>query len=182
MDNLHIQESVGAILERSRSAQDRLQVKGRYLVEQIRDGVVIDSCWIDNLVTNEGKNKLWDVMFRNQTPIATWYIGLIDNAGFSAVAPTDVMNSHAGWTEFDDYTEAVRQTWVVAAAASQAISNSGTPAIFTVNATGAVRGIFVTSVSTKNGTTGVLWSGALFTASLTVANGDSIKITYTVSA
>jgi hypothetical protein len=45
-----------------------------------------------------------------------------------------------------------------------------------------LKGIFVTSSNTKNGTTGTLWSTAAFASTVDVSNGDSLKITYTVNA
>lgn len=160
---------------------DKLQVNGKYVVDVIRAGVVVSSVVFMNTVVNEGKNKLFDVMFRNQTQIATWYIGLIDNASYSASPVTDTAVSHAGWTESTAYSEGVRQTWGVDAAASQQISNS-TAAVFSINATAVLRGIFVTSVNTKGSNTGTLWSTALFPSTLSVTSGDQVKITYTVAA
>lgn len=161
--------------------KDKIGVKGRFKIEHIRNGVVLDTITFDNTVVNEGKNKLLDVFFRNQTQIATWYIGLMDNAGYASNPVTDTMSSHAGWAESVAYAEAVRQTWSVDAAASQQISNGVTAATFSINATATLRGIFVASNSTKSGTTGTLWSTALFPSTLAVANGDSVKITYTVA-
>lgn len=160
---------------------DKIGVKGKFKVELIRDGNVIETIEFNNTVMNEGKNKLLDVFFRNQTQIATWYIGLMDNAGYSANPVTDTMSSHAGWAESVAYSEGVRQTWAVDAAASQQIANGVTAATFSINATATLRGIFVASNSTKSGTTGTLWASALFPSTLPVANGDSVKITYTVA-
>lgn len=162
--------------------KQRLGVKGKFKVEIIRAGVVISTMLFPNTVVNEGKNKLLDVFFRNQTQIATWYIGLMDNAGYSSNPVTDTMSSHAGWAESTAYSEGVRQTWTVDAAASQQIVNGTTVATFSINATATLRGIFVASNSTKGGTTGTLWSTALFPSTLAVANGDQVKITYTVAA
>lgn len=184
MDNtqsLQLHESLGVNKESPRGCSSQIQPAGYYKAELIRDGKVIETIEFPNIVTNEGKNKLLDVMFNGVTPITTWYIGLMDNSGYSSNPATDTMSSHAGWTEFTAYTEANRQSWGVGSASSQQITNAS-PATFTVNATGAVRGIFVTSSNTKTGTTGTLWSTALFSASLAVANTDVIKITYTVAA
>jgi hypothetical protein len=160
---------------------EKLKVKGRFIAEVTRKNGTVEKHELFNAVTNEGKNKLFDVMFDSATQITTWYIGLMDNASYSASPVTDTMSSHAGWLEFDDYSESVRQTWDAGPAASQAISNAS-PATFNINASGTLRGIFVNSVSTKNGTTGTLWATALFSSTLAVSNGDQIKITYTVSA
>jgi hypothetical protein len=138
---------------------------------------------VHNDITNEGKNTIFDVMFHDGTQIASssWYLGLISNSGYSALAAGDTMSSHSGWTEFTAYTQSTRVAWGPGAAASQSTTNAS-PATFDINASGTVKGIFVTSNSTKSGTTGKLWATGLFTADVPVSNGDQLKVTYTVSA
>ena len=132
-------------------------------------------------MTNEGKNGVLDSYFRNQAPPALWYLAFINNAGFSALAATDVMNSHAGWAEATGYTEATRPIWVTTAAASQSITNP-TPATFSITSLQTLKGIFTVSENTKSGVTGVLWATALFAGDIPVDNGDIIKISYSVNA
>jgi hypothetical protein len=160
---------------------DRLQFRGRFDVDLFRSGQRIQRIGFPNAVTTTGKNGIFDWAFRNQANPATWYIGLIDLAGFSATAVTDTMAAHPGWTEFDDYTEATRQAWTTVAAVNAQITNT-TPATFNINATGGIRGIFVISDNVKLGTTGTLWTTGLFPTALSVVNTDQVKITYTVAA
>jgi hypothetical protein len=161
----------------------KLDLRGHYVADHYRGGVFLARYVIKNDITNEGKNTLFDVMFNTATQIAnnSWFIGLISNSGYSALAATDTMSSHAGWTEFTTYTQANRVAWGSGAAASQSVTNS-TPATFNINASGTIKGIFITSNNTKSGTSGKLWSTALFSADVPVVNGDEIKITYTLSA
>lgn len=142
---------------------------------------LINKFVIPNTVVNEGLNKILDVMFHGVSAIGTWYAGLISNSSYSAIAASDTMASHSGWTEFTGYSESVRQTWVEGAASSQSISNSSAM-VFSINATGTVKGLFLCSDSTKSGTTGVLWAATLFASDYPVNNGDTLNITYTVSA
>lgn len=162
-------------------AISRAKLTGRYHIEHSRDGKVIDTFEVDNLVTNEGKNKMLDVMFHSIAAIATWYMGLIDNAGFTAIAAADSHTSHAGWSEFVAYDEATREEWAEDAAASQAISNI-TLMEFTMNATGSVKGAFLASISTK-GSTGAatLWNATAFSSAISVIDNDVLRLTYTVS-
>ena len=155
-------------------------IRGKYTIQHIRDGKVLSEFDVDNGIVNVGKNKLLDVMFGAVAAISPWYLGLVDNASFSAFAAADTMASHAGWIENDDYGEATRPEWTEGAAASQSITNA-TAVTFTMNATATIKGIFVTSVDTKNGTTGTLWSTAAFNSTVAVQNGDLLKVTYTVS-
>ena len=150
-------------------------------VEIYREGDLVHVENIFNDICDAGKNSLLDVYFRNQTQIAAWYFGLIDNASFSALAVGDTMSSHSGWIENTAYAESTRQQWSPAAASGKSISNT-TVATFSINASGNLKGIFVTSNSTKSSTSGTLWSTAPFGSVVPVANGDQLKVTYTVNA
>lgn len=152
-----------------------------FRVEHWRDGQKIADIEVLNGIVDVGVNSLLDVGFRNQSQIATWYMGLVDNSGFSAFAAGDTMASHAGWNLFTTYSDATRITWVPAAAASRSISNSVTSADFNINGSGTVKGVFITSDSTKSGTTGTLWATAAFASTVPVVNGDVLKVTYTIS-
>jgi hypothetical protein len=133
-----------------------------------------------NQITTVGLNKLLDVMFHNDTQVATWYIGLVDSS--PTYAAGDTMASHAGWTEYTEYSETNRQTWTEDAAAAGSITNS-TTVDFSMNATGTVAGMFLVSDSTKSGTAGMLWSGLNFSGgNQSVSNGDTLKVTYTLTA
>ncbi len=121
-------------------------------------------------------------MFHDATQVAStsWYIGLISNSGYSALAAGDTMSSHSGWTEATGYTQSTRVAWGPGASSSQTTTNAS-PATFDMNATATIKGIFVNSNSTKSGTTGTLWATGLFTADVPVNNGDQLKVTYSVS-
>jgi hypothetical protein len=157
-----------------------LSLFGKFQVEHVRGGKVIGRYTVPNGIVDVGLNFLLDVMFHGTAAVATWYIGLVNNAGFSAFANADTMGSHAGWTEWTSYDEATREEWLEDAAATRSITNS-TPAEFTISASGTLKGIFVTSNNTKGGTTGTLWSTASFTSTIPVQDNDIIRITYTVS-
>lgn len=158
-----------------------LKLRGRYQVQHIRGEEVIGVLDFKNDIVTVGKNGLLDIMFRNQTQIASWYFGLVNNSGWTAFDNADTMSSHSGWTEFTSYDESTRVQWSPAAAASASISNT-TVATFSINASGNLKGIFVASNSTKSGTTGTLWSTAAFGSVVPVSNGDQLKVTYTVNA
>jgi hypothetical protein len=134
-----------------------------------------------NGIVDEGLNHILDTQFAGGTQVAAWYVGLVNNVAYSAFADADTLSSHAGWAEFTSYTEANRVEWDEDAAATRSISNS-TTADFSINASGNLKGIFVTSNDVKStGNTGVLWSTAAFSSVVATANGDTLKVTYTVS-
>lgn len=160
--------------------QDILVTKNPLYVEHWRGGKLLSREQVYNAVTTEGKNQLLDIMFRAQTQLTAWYFGLIDNAGFSALAAADTMASHAGWTEFTDYSQSNRVQWSPGAASAGVVTN-GTAATIDITGSGTLYGGFITSNNTKNGTSGKLWATAGFNTTKPVANGDTIKLTYSVT-
>jgi hypothetical protein len=162
--------------------EDRFKPQGHFRIHHYRDGKEIGVYDVKNLVVNQGKNDILETYFHDGTQIASgsWFMGLISNSGYSAIAAGDTASTHAGWNEFTGYSESTRQAWGQGAAASQSITNA-TPVTFSINATGTVKGAFIITNSTKGGTSGKLWAAALFSADVPVNNGDQLKVTYTLS-
>jgi len=167
-----------------RGTGDKMEIKGFYTKVEIfdKDGNLKHTDSFHNDITNEGKNLILEVMFKDGTQIAStsWFGGLISNAGYSALSASDTMASHSGWAEFTGYTQSTRVAWGPGTPASQSITNAS-PMTFDINATGTLKGIFITSNSTKSGTTGKLWATGLFSADVPVVSADQMKVTYTVS-
>lgn len=182
MSNLSLNQSVGCSVQRANgNLFNEFSPKGKFHIEIHRKDGTIEKFDITNGITNVGKNMLLGVMFHGDTPSTTWYIGLVDNAGFSAFSASDTSASHAGWTESSAYSESVRQTWTAGAASGQSITNS-VALTFTCNTNSTVlHGVFVIDVSTKGGSTGNLWSTAAFNSNVSCNSGDLVKVTYTVS-
>lgn len=138
-----------------------------------------EAIYTPNGITNEGIHYNLDTAFTNNDTAETlWYAGLINNSGYTGVDPTDVMSSHTGWTESTDYSESVRQTLSFAAAASRSITAAVS---FTMNATVTIKGLFVVTNNTKGGTTGVLWSTALYATAPDLVSGNVLTSNYTLS-
>lgn len=127
--------------------------------------------------TTVGLTAMLDSFLRNQTQPATWYIGLVDNSGFTAFSPSDTSASHGGWTENQNYDEATRVAWSPNAAAAAAITNT-TTSDFTISATVAIKGGFLISVSTKGGTTGTLYATGAFGSVQSLVDNDVLKASY----
>jgi hypothetical protein len=165
-------------MEKNMNANQALPLRGKFFVEhRNKDGKLIGLYRIPNGIVDVGMNFLLDCMFNSGTQSATWYIGLIDNSGYTGVSDSDTNASHSGWTEFTGYSGG-RKTWGSGAASSRSVSN-GTTVDFTMTSAGGIRGIMVTDQA--SGTGAVLWATALFSSSITVAISDVLKITYTVS-
>jgi hypothetical protein len=132
-----------------------------------------------NTVVTAGKNNLLDTYFAGSAYTAAWYLGLITNTGFSAIAAADTMSSHAGWTESQSYSNANRGTiaWAAASGGSKATSAA---VAFNINATDTIYGAFCTTSNTKGGTSGTLYSAGAFSGgNRAVANGDTLNVSVT---
>lgn len=163
------------------SGIDSMKLKGFFEITcRAPDGSIK---WRDktrNLVVNEGLNHILDVTYHGSAQVGTWYVGL-KNTG--AVAATDTMASHAGWTENVNYSEATRPEYVEAAASGQQISNAANKAVFSINADAqTIAGAFLTSDTTKGGSVGILNCAADFASPKSADTGDSLEVTYTISA
>ena len=136
----------------------------------------------DNLVVNEGLQQLLDDLFTGAGQVDPWYVGLTDGAPVTVIA-ANTMAAHAGWTEVEDYNEAVRQTYTDVRAA-QSVSNTAAPATFTIDADAiTIGGAFLCSANVKGGVGGVLLCAVAFTGGDKSADtNDTIEVTYTFGA
>jgi hypothetical protein len=139
-----------------------------------------------NLVVNVGLKDMNEKYFTGSAYNSAWFIGLYGAAASNNPAAGDTAASHAGWTEVTTYSNATRPTATFGTSTTadpSVITNSASPASFTINGTATVGGAFLISNSTKGGTTGTLFSAADFASpgDRSVANGDTLNVTYTFS-
>jgi hypothetical protein len=139
-----------------------------------------------NLVVNEGLQDMNTKYFTGSGYTATWFLGLYGAAASNNPAASDTMASHAGWTEVTAYDQAARPQAVFGTATTadpSVISNAGSPAVYTISGTTVVGGAFLTSNSTKGGTTGILFSAVDFSApgDRSVVDNDTVTVTYSFS-
>lgn len=165
----------------------KLGVGGHFIVECYdKNGNLSWEDTAENGVTDVGIANLLNEYFRAATQITAWYIGLVDNSGFVAFASSDTMASHSGWSEVSsgNYSQSTRVQWSPGAASGGAVVNSTTADHSMTNGSSlTVKGLFLNSENTKGGTSGTLFSTAAFTGgNQAVNNGDTLKVTYTVSA
>jgi len=136
--------------------------------------------------TNAGLKDMNDKYFTGSGYSAAWYIGLYGSGSTNNPAATDTASSHPGWTEVTDYSESTRPAATFAAASSadpSVITNSASPAQFSIDDTTVVGGAFLISDNTKGGTSGILFSAADFQSpgDRSVVSGDIINVTYQFS-
>jgi hypothetical protein len=134
-----------------------------------------------NTVMTAGKNDLLTNYFKGSSYTAAFYVGLVDNASFSAISAADTASSHAGWLEGVPYSNSTRASLALGTPSAGSVDNSASKASFTINATATVNGAFVITNSTKSGTTGTLYSASSFGSTRSVLSGDTLNVQVTLS-
>jgi hypothetical protein len=188
-EKVDAQDSAGVNLIRGGNADEQVNITGSYEVKCLdADGNTKWEDTIKNLVVTVGKNDLLDKYFAGSAYTAAWYMGLVDNASFSAYAAGDTLTSHAGWLENLNYTISGSSTNRATAAwnAASAGSKVSTATTFNITASGTVLGALMCTTQARNtasnGGAGILYSAGSFTGgSRAVASGDSLLVTYTAS-
>ena len=142
---------------------------------------------IQNLTTNVGRASLNDSYLGNTAGGAV-VMGL---KGTGTAAYADTQASHAGWLEVGGTNaptySGTRKTPAFSAStvANPAVKSTSAAVVFSMTGSGTVAGAFINvgGSSTIDSTTGTLFSAGDFTAgSKTVTSGDTINVTYTLSA
>jgi len=194
-------DSASASLTRGAQHDETLGIQGFYEVKCYdADGNLKWEDTAPNLVTAVGKQALFDFYFGatgtgGGTAAGANYLGLC--GGTATYAAADTMASHT-WTEVGGTNATAytgnRQslTWSAATSSGTTPSNVTSKTVaaantFAMTSSGTVNGCFINSGAsasdTKDSTTGVLYSAGNFTGgSKTVANGDSLAVTYTTTA
>lgn len=155
-------------------------------------GIELERKWEDtfcNVVTTVGGNLALDTLLAGSAYTVTGpYMGLI-NGSASSAAIGDTMASHAAWLEVGSTNAPAysgsRKTVSFSSAASKSKASTGTYT-YSFTSGGTVGGAFLvlgaSASATVDNTSGTLYSAGAFTGgSKTVANGDTLTVTYTAS-
>lgn len=162
--------------------KNSISVQSIWNWEHYRKGKLIDKWQERNVTTNEGLNKLLDVMFHAVSAITTWYVAIFESDTTPTATTTYAVPVY---TECTAYDEATREEFIETAASSQSITNSANRAEFTMNATKTIYGASLVSDNTKGDTAAsgaVLYCGSKFSSSKSVASSDVLKCTVTLNA
>jgi hypothetical protein len=180
-------DAVSATLDKLFGSGESARAGGVYRIECVdKDGNLKWSAESHNLVVNVGLQDMNTQYFKGSSYTAAWYLGLYGAAASNNPAASDTMSSHGGWTEITPYSNATRPAATFGTATTadpSVISNSASPAQYTINATATVGGAFLVNNSTKGGSTGTLFSASDFQSpgDRSVASGDTLNVTYTFS-
>jgi hypothetical protein len=192
-------DSAIATLQANVAGAETVGIDGYYVVE-CRDAAG-NLKWEEsfpNLVNAVGKELMLDTLLRTSGTYTTVgpFLGLVGGATPTFGTGSDTMTSHAGWTEFVNYTvggSAVRGTAVFGASSSAGNSPANvttcaaTAITYTITgAGGIVSGCFLVTgsgaSSTQNNTSGVLYSAGAFATAKTTTAGDTVSVTYSTTA
>jgi hypothetical protein len=181
-------DAVDATVTRNAGGADLFGLQGVYTAECYdAQGNLKWSDVIENLTTNVGRQNLLNSYFSN-TGGGAVVMGL---KGTGTAAYADTQASHATWLEVGNTNaptySGTRKTPVFATAtnANPSVLATSAAVVFSMTGSGTVAGAFINigGSSTIDSTTGVLFSAGDFTAgSKTVTSGDTINVTYTLSA
>jgi hypothetical protein len=180
-------ELIAAGITTAKATQEKVKGGGVFTLKCFdKDGNLKWESASHNLVVNVGLQDMNTKYFSGSAYTAAWYVGLYGAAASNTPAAADTMSSHAGWTENVTYSQATRvaATFGTATTADPSvISNSASPATFTINGTTTVGGAFLTTGSAKSGTAGTLFSASDFAApgDRSVVSGDTLTVTYQFS-
>lgn len=181
------------------TANELVGIEGHYhVVCRDKDGNLKWEESFPNLVNQIGKELLLDTLLRTSSTYTTVgpFLGLISGASPTFGTGTDTQTSHAGWTEFVNYTvggSAVRGTAVFSASTSTGstptnVTTCGAAAItYTITGGGGtVGGCFLVTgpgaSSTQSNTGGVLYSAGAFAVAKITTAGDTVAVTYSTTA
>jgi len=193
IDKFGMGDSVDASVTRNAGSTDQFGLEGHYTFSCYdKDGNLKWTDGIENLTTNDGRANLLDSYFAN-TGGGAVVMGLMtyNAVPVSTPAYTDTQASHAGWFEAGAANaptySGTRKTpsFSSATSANPSVLSTAAAVVFSMTGSGDVTGAFINvgGSATIDNTTGVLFSAGNFTAGpKTVTSGDTINVTYTLSA
>lgn len=178
-------DAASAGIQANKSAAERIGGGGIFTVQCFdSEGNLKWEEKAHNLVVNEGLQDMNAKYFTGSTYTAAWYLGLITGpAASTSISANDTLATHAGWSEDTSYSgnrKAVTFGSPTLADPS-VISNTASPAQFSMTGTTTIAGAFLTNVNT--GTSGILFSASDFQApgDRSVVSGDTLNVTYQFS-
>ena len=186
-----------ATLQANAVGNETVGIEGVYHVEcRDADGNIKWTETVPNLVNAVGKQLMLNTLLAGSAYTTVGpFLGLIGTTSPTFLA-ADTMTSHAGWTEFVNYTvggSAVRGTAVFGAASSSGLSPANvttaaaTAITYTITGAGGnVTGCFLVlgagATSTLNNTSGTLYSAGAFGTPKATTAGDTVSVTYSTTA
>jgi hypothetical protein len=189
LDATKFGDSVDATVTRNAGQADSIGLEGTYEATCYdANGNVKWTDVIENLTTNVGRQNLVQNYFVTNAGAGAVVMGL---KGTGTAAYADTQASHVTWLEVGATNaptySGTRKTpaFTTTTTANPAVLVTSAAVVFTMSGSGTVAGAFINigGTSAIDNATGILFSAGDFTAgSKTVTSGDTINVTYTLSA
>jgi hypothetical protein len=185
-ENLKTTDRAEAQCVMGNGAHAGIKLGGKFDVTCYRDGQLLWEEHVHNIVTTEGQNAVLNGIFHTAgfTVPATWFVGLVE----TDTAPDVGLTYHTpSFTESQSYDNiAVRATYVTVDSTAASMTNTASPASFTISATKTMYGAAIFSINTRGDHTedvavNALYCYAKFTAGRAVVDNDVINCTYTLT-
>ena len=155
---------------------DELTSGFTFQVEHIRDGQVIDTETVHNLMPIQGMNYILDAAIKGTVPVpSAWYMGIYEGA-YDPLPESVSATFHSFSTESTAYAGGVRKQLVLGTTSGGAVSNSASACQFEMTATRTIYGCFVDTGSARQSSGNTLLSATRFTTAKSVVSGDIIRV------
>ena len=187
-DSCKIADTLSASVTRGAGQEDIVSFDGTYTAKCYDQyGILKWSDVIENITTNVGRKSMMDSYFANIGGGAV----LMGLKGTGTAVVGDTQASHASWLEVGlanaPTYSGTRKTPAFSASttANPSVLSTSAAVVFAMTGSGTVTGAFINigGTSTIDNTTGVLFSAGDFTlGSKTVTSGDTINVSYSLSA
>jgi hypothetical protein len=154
------------------------------IIHRDKNGKVLGSEQVENLITEEGIDYLFNAGLHGSTAISSWYF-----APWSASHSPANGNTYAtpGYTEANaQYDEATRQEWGEGASSGKSITNAAA-AVITANTAVTIYGCGIvgggSAATTKANTAGggTLFALVAFASGKVLADNETLSFTYTLT-
>lgn len=150
-----------------------------YDIEHIgADGTVKSVERIHNIMPTVALNYTLGTSLKGESQFTAWYLGLFNN-NYTPVASDDMTSFIGACGENTAYTGTGRKVIALPAISAGAVSitkDSADVNLFDFTTAETIRGAFITSSPTWDGTTGLLLSAILFSTPKTIAAGEALRV------
>jgi len=178
--------NIEAFVESPRIIRPRFLIESIWDVEHWRDGKLLSKTRDHNFCTDQGLDRLLNVMFGAEAKITPWYV-LIFNGASPTTGSTYAVPIY---TELSDYDEALRIEYTDVPSSGQSITNSAAKAVFTISGTVTVDGAAlvgatagnITTIGDTAATNGTLYCASDFGSAKACVDNDVLNITITLTA
>jgi hypothetical protein len=139
------------------------------------EGRLVDVTRVHNLMPTEGVHYMLAASFAQGTQWMAFYIGLF-SGDYTPYAQQTMSDFPMNATEFVGYDGTARLDCNFATPANQQVSNMANPAVFTITASGTVKGCFLATSAPKGSTGGILVSAVRRPSPLDVLPGGTLTV------